>query len=33
VAAFPFFLLLIVATLLLILFPEIATWLPDTIRK
>jgi hypothetical protein len=25
--------LLIVATLLLILFPEIATWLPDTIRK
>ena len=33
VAAFPFFLLLIVATILLILFPEIATWLPDTIRK
>jgi tripartite ATP-independent transporter DctM subunit len=33
VAAFPFFLLLIVATLLLILFPEIATWLPDTIMK
>ena len=33
VAAIPFFLLLIVATLLLILFPEIATWLPDTIRK
>lgn len=33
VAAFPFFLLLIVATMLLILFPEIATWLPDTIRK
>ena len=33
VAAFPFFLLLIVATILLILFPQIATWLPDTIRK
>lgn len=33
VAAFPFFLLLIVATILLILFPEIATWLPNTIRK
>lgn len=33
VAAFPFFLLLVVATILLILFPEIATWLPDTIRK
>jgi tripartite ATP-independent transporter DctM subunit len=33
VAAFPFFLLLILATLLLILFPEIATWLPNTIRK
>jgi C4-dicarboxylate transporter DctM subunit len=33
VAAFPFFLLLVVATILLILFPQIATWLPDTIRK
>ncbi len=33
VAAFPFFLLLILATILLILFPEIATWLPNTIRK
>ncbi len=33
VAAFPFFLLLVVATILLILFPEIATWLPDTIRQ
>jgi tripartite ATP-independent transporter DctM subunit len=33
VAAFPFFILLIVATILLILFPEIATWLPNTIRK
>jgi C4-dicarboxylate transporter, DctM subunit len=33
VAAFPFFLLLVVATILLILFPAIATWLPDTIRK
>lgn len=32
-AAFPFFLLLIVATILLIIFPEIATWLPDTIRQ
>jgi len=32
-AAFPFFLLLVVATILLILFPEIATWLPDTIRQ
>jgi TRAP-type C4-dicarboxylate transport system permease large subunit len=32
-AAFPFFLLLVVATVLLILFPEIATWLPDTIRN
>jgi tripartite ATP-independent transporter DctM subunit len=32
-AAFPFFLLLVVATILLILFPEIATWLPDTIRN
>jgi len=33
VAGFPFFLLLVVATILLILFPQIATWLPDTIRK
>ena len=33
VAAFPFFLLLIVATILLIFFPKIATWLPDTISK
>ncbi|UOD49799.1 TRAP transporter large permease [Orrella daihaiensis] len=33
VAAFPFFLLLVVATILLIIFPEIATWLPDTIRQ
>lgn len=33
IAAFPFFLLLIFATLLLILFPEIATWLPNTIRN
>ena len=32
-AAFPFFLLLVLATLLLIMFPEIATWLPDTIRQ
>jgi tripartite ATP-independent transporter DctM subunit len=32
-AAFPFFLLLVVATILLIVFPEIATWLPDTIRQ
>lgn len=32
-AAFPFFLLLVAATILLILFPEIATWLPDTIRQ
>ena len=32
-AAFPFFLLLVIATILLILFPEIATWLPDTIRN
>jgi len=32
-AAFPFFLLLVVATILLILFPEIATWLPNTIRQ
>lgn len=32
-AAFPFFLLLVLATVLLIVFPEIATWLPDTIRK
>ncbi len=32
-AAFPFFMLLVVATLLLIVFPEIATWLPDTIRQ
>jgi tripartite ATP-independent transporter DctM subunit len=31
-AAFPFFLLLVLATILLIVFPEIATWLPDTIR-
>ena len=33
VAAFPFFLLLVVATILLIVFPQIATWLPDTIRQ
>jgi len=32
-AAFPFFLLLVVATILLILFPQIATWLPNTIRQ
>jgi len=32
-AAFPFFLLLVVATILLIVFPEIATWLPNTIRQ
>lgn len=32
-AAFPFFLLLVLATILLILFPEIATFLPDTIRR
>jgi tripartite ATP-independent transporter DctM subunit len=32
-AAFPFFMLLVVATVLLIVFPEIATWLPDTIRQ
>ena len=32
-AAFPFFMLLVVATILLILFPEIATWLPNTIRQ
>jgi C4-dicarboxylate transporter, DctM subunit len=32
-AAFPFFLLLVLATVLLIVFPEIATWLPDTIRQ
>jgi TRAP-type C4-dicarboxylate transport system permease large subunit len=32
-AAFPFFLLLVLATILLIVFPEIATWLPDTIRQ
>jgi tripartite ATP-independent transporter DctM subunit len=32
-AAFPFFLLLVLATILLIIFPEIATWLPDTIRQ
>jgi tripartite ATP-independent transporter DctM subunit len=31
-AAFPFFLLLVLATVLLIIFPQIATWLPDTIR-
>ncbi|SDK43421.1 TRAP transporter large permease [Billgrantia gudaonensis] len=31
-AAFPFFLLLVVATVLLIVFPEIATFLPDTVR-
>lgn len=33
VAAFPFFLLLVLATILLIIFPQIATWLPDTIRQ
>ena len=32
-AAFPFFLLLVLATVLLIIFPEIATFLPDTIRN
>ena len=32
-AAFPFFMLLVLATVLLIVFPEIATWLPDTIRQ
>ncbi len=32
-AAFPFFLLLVLATILLILFPGIATWLPNTIRQ
>jgi len=32
-AAFPFFMLLVLATVLLIMFPEIATWLPDTIRN
>jgi len=32
-ASFPFFLLLVVATILLILFPQIATWLPNTIRQ
>ena len=32
-AAFPFFMLLVLATILLIVFPEIATWLPDTIRQ
>ncbi len=32
-AAFPFFMLLVLATVLLIIFPEIATWLPDTIRN
>lgn len=33
VAAFPFFLLLVLATILLIIFPDIATWLPNTIRQ
>jgi C4-dicarboxylate transporter DctM subunit len=33
VAAFPFFLLLVLATILLIVFPDIATWLPNTIRQ
>lgn len=32
-AAFPFFMLLVLAAVLLILFPEIATWLPNTIRQ
>lgn len=32
-AAFPFFMLLVLATVLLVLFPEIATFLPDTIRR
>jgi C4-dicarboxylate transporter, DctM subunit len=32
-AAFPFFILLVIATILLIAFPEIATFLPDTIRQ
>ncbi len=32
-AAFPFFILLVIATVLLIAFPEIATFLPDTIRQ
>ncbi|AWB35106.1 TRAP transporter large permease [Orrella marina] len=32
-AAFPFFMLLILAAVLLIVFPEIATWLPNTIRQ
>lgn len=31
-ASFPFFLLLVAATIILIIFPGIATWLPNTIR-
>ncbi len=32
-AAFPMFLIMIVMVFVLIVFPEIATWLPDNIRK
>lgn len=32
-AAFPMFLIMVVMVFVLILFPEIATWLPDNIRK
>jgi TRAP-type C4-dicarboxylate transport system permease large subunit len=31
-AAFPFFMLLVVATIILILLPEIATFLPEQMR-
>ncbi|QMU57948.1 MAG: TRAP transporter large permease subunit [Boseongicola sp.] len=32
-AAFPMFLIMVVMVFVLILFPELATWLPDNIRK
>ena len=32
-AAFPMFLIMVVMVFVLIAFPEIATWLPENIRK
>ena len=31
-AAFPMFLIMVVMVFVLILFPELATWLPDNLR-
>ena len=32
-AAFPMFLIMVVMVFVLILFPELATWLPENIRQ